>query len=72
MSTAHHLMIDQDSPEPVFKTPEKFDYVICYHAARFRDIMLGLPLLTIVAVGGLVVIVVIALLLWGLTFRGHD
>jgi hypothetical protein len=34
--------------------------------------MLGLPLLTIVAVGGLVVIVVIALLLWGLTFRGHD
>jgi hypothetical protein len=34
--------------------------------------MFGLPLLTIVAVSGLVVIVIIALFLWGLTFRGHD
>jgi hypothetical protein len=31
--------------------------------------MFGLPLLTIVSVGGAVLIIVIALVLWGLTFK---
>jgi hypothetical protein len=31
--------------------------------------MLGLPLLTIVSVGGATAIIVIALILWGLTFK---
>jgi len=34
--------------------------------------MFGLPDITIAAVGIVVVIVIIALLYWGLTFRGHD
>lgn len=34
--------------------------------------MFGLPLLTIVSVGGAFVIIVIALILWGLTFRGDE
>lgn len=35
----------------------------------FPDSMFGLPLLTIVSVGGLALIIVIALILWGLTFK---
>jgi len=31
--------------------------------------MFGLPLLTVVSVGGAVLIIVIALVLWGLTFK---
>ena len=31
--------------------------------------MFGLPLLTIVSVGGLTLIIMIALILWGLTFK---
>jgi len=31
--------------------------------------MFGLPLLTIVAVGGAVLIILIALILWGLNFK---
>jgi hypothetical protein len=31
--------------------------------------MFGLPVLTVVCVGGAVLIIVIALLFWGLTFR---
>jgi hypothetical protein len=31
--------------------------------------MFGLPLLTVVSVGGAFLIIVIALVLWGLTFR---
>jgi hypothetical protein len=31
--------------------------------------MLGLPLLTVVSVGGAAAIIVIALILWGLNFR---
>lgn len=34
--------------------------------------MFGLPTLTIVVVGGAVIISVIVLLYWGLTFKGHD
>jgi len=34
--------------------------------------MLGLPDITIYAVGIVVVIIIAALLYWGLTFRGHD
>jgi len=34
--------------------------------------MFGLPDITIAAVGIVVVIVLIALLYWGFTFRGHD
>jgi len=34
--------------------------------------MLGLPDITIAAVGIVVVIVIIALLYWGFIFRGHD
>jgi len=34
--------------------------------------MFGLPDITIIAVGGVVLVVIAALLYWGLTFRGHD
>jgi hypothetical protein len=34
--------------------------------------MFGLPDITIEAVGGVTVIAILALLYWGLTFRGHD
>jgi hypothetical protein len=34
--------------------------------------MFGLPDITIIAVGIVLVIVVAALLYWGITFRGHD
>jgi len=34
--------------------------------------MFGLPDITVIAVGGVVFIIIIALLYWGLTFRGHD
>jgi hypothetical protein len=34
--------------------------------------MFGLPDITIIAVGIVVVIVIAALLYWGLTFKGHD
>jgi hypothetical protein len=34
--------------------------------------MFGLPDITVISVGGVVIIVIIALVYWGLTFRGHD
>jgi hypothetical protein len=34
--------------------------------------MLGLPDITIIAVGGVVLIITALLLYWGLTFQGHD
>jgi hypothetical protein len=34
--------------------------------------MFGLPDITVIAVGSVVLIIIIALLYWGLTFRGHD
>jgi hypothetical protein len=34
--------------------------------------MIGLPDITILSVGITVVIVIAALLYWGLTFKGHD
>ena len=34
--------------------------------------MFGLPDITIIAVGIVVVVVIAALLYWGLTFKGHD
>ena len=34
--------------------------------------MFGLPNITILTVGITIVIVIIALLYWGLTFKGHD
>ena len=34
--------------------------------------MFGLPDITIIAVGGVVLVVTAALLYWGLTFQGHD
>jgi len=34
--------------------------------------MFGLPDITVSAVSVVVVIIIIALLYWGLTFRGHD
>ncbi len=34
--------------------------------------MFGLPDITIIAVGSVVLIIIIALLYWGLKFRGHD
>jgi hypothetical protein len=34
--------------------------------------MFGLPDITIATVGGVVVVVIIALLYWGFTFKGHD
>jgi len=34
--------------------------------------MFGLPDITILTVGIMIVIVIAALLYWGLTFKGHD
>jgi hypothetical protein len=34
--------------------------------------MFGLPDITVETVGGVVVVVIIALLYWGITFKGHD
>jgi len=34
--------------------------------------MFGLPNITIIAVGVVLVVVIAALLYWGITFRGHD
>jgi hypothetical protein len=34
--------------------------------------MLGLPDITILTVGITIVVVIAALLYWGLTFKGHD
>lgn len=34
--------------------------------------MFGLPDITIIAVGGVVLVITILLLYWGLTFKGHD
>ncbi len=34
--------------------------------------MFGLPDITIIAVGVVLVVVIAALLYWGITFRGHD
>ncbi len=34
--------------------------------------MFGLPDITIITVGGVVLVIIIALLYWGLTFKGHD
>jgi hypothetical protein len=34
--------------------------------------MLGLPDITIISFGIVVVIVIAALLYWGITFKGHD
>jgi hypothetical protein len=45
------------------------EYVICEHLAPFWDTMFGLPLLTILTVGGVTLVIVIALILWGLLFR---
>ena len=38
----------------------------------FPYIMFGLPDITIIAVGGVVLVIIVALLYWGLTFKGHD
>jgi len=45
-------------------------YVITYQV--YFGSMFGLPDVTIIAVGGVVLVVIAALLYWGLTFRGHD
>jgi len=34
--------------------------------------MFGLPDITVLTVGGVTLAAIIALLYWGLTFRGHD
>ena len=39
---------------------------------RLFDSMLGLPDITIFTVGLVVIIVIAALIYWGLTFKGHD
>jgi hypothetical protein len=36
------------------------------------DNMFGLPDITILTIGTTIVIVIAALLYWGLTFKGHD
>jgi len=38
----------------------------------YPDSMFGLPDITVLSVGGVVLVVIAALLYWGLTFRGHD
>ena len=51
-----------------------FDYVICEHTTKYFDSMFGLPTITIVLVGGTFLLILIALLYWGLTFKEslHD
>jgi len=34
--------------------------------------MFGLPDITVAVVGGVVLVILAALVYWGLTFRGHD
>lgn len=34
--------------------------------------MFGLPDITVFVVSGVVIIIILALLYWGLTFEGHD
>jgi hypothetical protein len=34
--------------------------------------MFGLPDITIIVVGATVIVVIAALLYWGITFKGHD
>jgi hypothetical protein len=34
--------------------------------------MFGLPDITVIAVGVVLVVVIAALLYWGITFKGHD
>ena len=46
-----------------------FDYVICYHTTKYMDRMFGLPIMTIVLVGGAFLLIILALLYWGLTFK---
>ncbi len=50
----------------------QFDSVKWYHMTNCYGTMFGLPDITIIVVGGVVIIVIIALLYWGLTFKGHD
>ena len=47
----------------------KNDSVKCYHIAPFRDTMFGLPFITVALVGGAFLLIILALLYWGLTFK---
>jgi hypothetical protein len=44
--------------------------MLAYH--KLIDSMFGLPDITIIVVGATVIIVIAALLYWGITFKGHD
>jgi hypothetical protein len=46
-----------------------FDCVICQHTKNLDDKMFGLPILTIALVGGAFLLIILALLYWGLTFK---
>jgi len=52
--------------------PNKFrlGYMLTYH--KLFDKMFGLPDITILTVGITLIVVIAALLYWGLTFKGHD
>jgi hypothetical protein len=44
--------------------------MLTYH--KLFDKMFGLPDITILTVGITLIVVIAALLYWGLTFKGHD
>lgn len=46
-----------------------FDYVICYPTTKYMDRMFGLPFITVALVGGAFLLIILALLYWGLTFK---
>jgi hypothetical protein len=46
-----------------------FDYVKCQHTTKYMDRMFGLPIVTIALVGGAFLLIILALLYWGLTFK---
>jgi len=62
-----HIRIHENGAAKFFRK-NRIYYVT--HGAHYEDLyMFGLPILTIAAVGGTVLIVVLLLLLWGLHYR---
>ena len=54
----------------IFQVKLRFCYMLAYN--KLIDSMFGLPDITIIVVGATVIVVIAALLYWGITFKGHD
>lgn len=53
-----------------YKTFRTCYMLACHNFLTYT--MFGLPDITIIAVGGTVLVITILLLYWGLSFKGHD